>query len=504
MLATAAPPILIIGGGLTGAAVGRALCRNMPVDNIVVWEASEGIGGRFATERPTNGGACDTGAQYVTITDDLAVAEENAALYDELLGKGTLAPMAGRIEGTRAADGGGKNYVAPNGVSSIVSHLFSSCGLRPTCARSAVSLRRGKLAAGGGWEVRAADGHTQVFSGVVLTQPVPEMLSLLDSGEGGEWLDAPVADDISERLKRSDLTSLQYSSRYALSLFFPPSAASTFGAEIDWVARYISKEEDDALVYIGHDSAKRSGGGGGGGGGDAEGVVSLIAHTSVPYGIKQLKQGAAESDVLSDLTTRVKKLLPWLPEPQHVTLKAWGVSQVRSGPRGHQRLACEASPTSPCTPSHLTLHPIPPHLTSPALTPPALTSGALSSQSVRRRRVLAPAASGGGGGEAGGGGGGAGGAAAHPCGRRLLAPRFSLRRLRAVGRACGANDAPGAGPRQLSRSLAALYVNCLRLTNLRRNRAQISSFYAHCDYFEAQIEAGARFDSVAHSLDLRR
>ena len=231
----AAPPILIIGGGLTGAAVGRALCRSMPVDNIVVWEASEGIGGRFATERPMSGGACDTGAQYVTVTDDSAVAEENAALYEELLGKGTLAPMAGRIEGKRAADGGGKNYVAPNGLSSIVSHLFSSCELRPTCSRRAVSLRRGKLEAGGGWEVRAADGHTQVFSGVVLTQPVPEMLYLLDTGEAGEWLDAPA--EAADQLKRTDLTALQYSSRYALSLFFPPAAASTFGKEIDWVAR---------------------------------------------------------------------------------------------------------------------------------------------------------------------------------------------------------------------------------------------------------------------------
>ena len=114
-----------------------------------------------------------------------------------------------------------------------------------------------------------------------------------------------------------------------------PPLLSTHGSVLP-ASRYISKEEDDALVYIGHDSAKRSGGGdaaGGdaaGNGGDAgAGVVSLIAHTSVPYGIKQLKQGAPESSVLADLTNRLKRLLPWLPEPQQATLQAWAISQVR-------------------------------------------------------------------------------------------------------------------------------------------------------------------------------
>ena len=105
MLATP-PSILVVGGGLTGAAVCRALCRNIPADNLVVWEAADTIGGRFATERPTSGGACDTGAQYVTVTDNPEVAKEHASLYNELESKGTLLPMQGRIEGKRAADGG--------------------------------------------------------------------------------------------------------------------------------------------------------------------------------------------------------------------------------------------------------------------------------------------------------------------------------------------------------------------------------------------------------------
>jgi predicted NAD/FAD-dependent oxidoreductase len=280
------PTILVVGGGLTGAAVSRALCRSLPSDSVVVWEAASSIGGRFATERPTSGGACDTGAQYITITDDGAVASANAALYNELKADGTILPLSGRIQGGRAADGTGTNFVAPGGLSSVVAKLFSACGLAPECSRRALSLRRG---AKEGWEVATECGHTQRFDAVVLTQPVPDMVELLDggSGEAGKWLDAPGAS-----LARAQLSALQYSSRYALSLFFEPAAAATFDANIDWVARYIGKEEDDALVYLAHDSAKR------GGGTPATGEPgSLIAHTSVPYGIKNLKAGTPESDI---------------------------------------------------------------------------------------------------------------------------------------------------------------------------------------------------------------
>ena len=136
------PTILVVGGGLTGAAVGRALCRSLPSESVVVWEAANGIGGRFATERPTSGGACDTGAQYMTVTDDAAVASANSGLYDELKADGTIAPLVGRIQGGRAADGTGTNFVAPGGLSSVVAKLFSACGIMPECSRRAISLRR--------------------------------------------------------------------------------------------------------------------------------------------------------------------------------------------------------------------------------------------------------------------------------------------------------------------------------------------------------------------------
>ena len=130
---------------------------------------------------------------------------------------------------------------------------------------------------------------------------------------------------------------MQYSARYALTLFFPPAAAATFAAEVDWVSRYVAKEDDDALVYLCHDSAKRGGapGGapgdapGGGPGGAPPSLISLVAHTSVPYGIKTLQAGVSEAEVQRELLGRVRKLLPWLPEPASAVLRPWRTSQVR-------------------------------------------------------------------------------------------------------------------------------------------------------------------------------
>ena len=67
------PSVLVVGGGLTSAAVSRALRRQLSVESVTVWEALGSLGGRMHTERTSVLGAAglaDTGAQYVTVTDD--------------------------------------------------------------------------------------------------------------------------------------------------------------------------------------------------------------------------------------------------------------------------------------------------------------------------------------------------------------------------------------------------------------------------------------------------
>ena len=171
------PNVLVVGGGLTSAAVSRALRRQLPAESVTVWEALGTLGGRMHTERASvlgEAGLADTGAQYVTVTDDADAAAAHKPLYDLLLESGVLRPMNGRIEGKRSADGGGTNYIAPQGVASIVEHLFSSSELVPSLGRRAVGLRRtppeGSLR--GRWEVSSSDGHRQSFDGVVV-RPIP-------------------------------------------------------------------------------------------------------------------------------------------------------------------------------------------------------------------------------------------------------------------------------------------------------------------------------------------
>ena len=350
------PSILVVGAGLTGAAVSRALRRSLPAESIIVWEALGAVGGRMQTERVSvEGGAlglADTGAQYVTVTDDAAVATAHDPLYNALLDAGILTPMVGRIEGTRSADGGGKNYIAPAGVAAIVEHLFRVAGVRPVLGRRATGLYRAPPVAGGGvgsgggtpsprgrWEVSAADGTRQAFDGVVLTQPAPHMLSLLDAGDTAAWLpdatpDAPSAAASARRssqlsrsqLSREKLRAVEYSARYALTLFFPPSAAPLFGANLDWISKYVTKAEDDALVYLSVDWAKR--------GGAPTEAISLVAHSSVPYGVRMMAAGTSEAAVLAELRRRVYALLPWLPpNPSAEHLQPWPLSQVSAGLR---------------------------------------------------------------------------------------------------------------------------------------------------------------------------
>jgi len=304
----AGPAVLVVGGGLTAASAVRSLRRVLPAERILVWEASASLGGRFCTDDlalPSGTSAvADTGAQYVTSTD-----AADGPLYAELRDAGVLMPLAGRIRGSRAADGGGENFVAPRGLSSIVSHMFGACGVAPTCSRRAVGLRRG---ARGGWDVHAETGEATRADGVILTPPVPHTLALIDSGEARKWLDATPA--------RAALDSIEYSKRYALALAWPADTRPLFSASADYVSRYVDPDEDDAIVYVAIDSARRA---------DHVGPVSLTVHSSVPYGLRMMGSGADDAAVQADLLGRLNKLLPWLPPPAASTLRRWPISQVR-------------------------------------------------------------------------------------------------------------------------------------------------------------------------------
>merc|ERR1711871_1188440 len=79
------------------------------------------------------------------------------------------------------------------------------------------------------------------------------------------------------------LKQVQYSSRYAMGLYYPPEVWPVLEA-LPWAARYIRKEEDDVLVFISFESRKRGFSQEEGGPGPA-----VVLHSSVPWGLKHLE-----------------------------------------------------------------------------------------------------------------------------------------------------------------------------------------------------------------------
>ena len=53
---------------------------------------------------------------------------------------------------------------------------------------------------------------------------------------------------------------------------------------------------------------------------------SIVVHTSVPYGLKQLDENI--ENVESSIRSNLKKLLPFLPDPTSTKCQRWRFSQV--------------------------------------------------------------------------------------------------------------------------------------------------------------------------------
>ncbi|XP_059243250.1 renalase-like isoform X6 [Mustela nigripes] len=113
----------------------------------------------------------DLGAQYITCTPHYA--KQHQSFYDDLLALGILKPLTSPIEGMVMKEGD-CNFVAPQGVSSIIKHYLKESGA-DVCFRhrvTQVNLRNDK------WEVSKETGPPEQFDIVVLTMPVPRILQL--------------------------------------------------------------------------------------------------------------------------------------------------------------------------------------------------------------------------------------------------------------------------------------------------------------------------------------
>ncbi|XP_069652039.1 renalase isoform X2 [Haliaeetus albicilla] len=288
--------VLVVGAGLTGSAC-AALLRGAALGRVVVWDKARGAGGRMSTSRSARDAACiaDLGAQYITLETE--GAEPRRSFYEELLSHGILKPLTAPIEGMVVKEGS-CNYVAPQGMSSVVKYYLKQSGAdvfyeqHVTC----ISLRDGK------WEVSRKMGPPEQFDVVVLTMPVPQILQLQ-----GDIV------NIINGSQRQQLESASYSSRYALGLFYEA------GTQIDvpWAAQYIT--DNPCIRFISIDNKKRNIE-------SPEIGPSVVVHTTVTFGSEHLDSDPAEVQQL--ILNHLERIVPSLPKPASIKCQKWRYSQV--------------------------------------------------------------------------------------------------------------------------------------------------------------------------------
>ncbi|NXF93529.1 RNLS Renalase, partial [Eubucco bourcierii] len=217
--------------------------------------------------------------------------------YEELLSEGILQPLTAPVKGMVVKEGS-CNYMAPQGMSSVVKYYLKQSGADVFYEHhvTSISLRDGK------WEVSRKMGPLEQFDIVILTMPVPQILQL----------QGDIANLMSES-QRQQLEAVSYSSRYALGLFYEA------GRDIDvpWAMWYIS--DHPCLRFVALDSRKRNTE-------SPEVGPSVAVHTTVTFGSQQLDSDPAEVQHL--ILSHLEKLLPSLPKPASIKCHKWRYSQV--------------------------------------------------------------------------------------------------------------------------------------------------------------------------------
>ncbi|XP_054061507.1 renalase isoform X2 [Rissa tridactyla] len=288
--------VLVVGAGLSGGACAWLL-RGAAPGRVTVWDKARGAGGRMSTSRAAWDAACtaDLGAQYVT--RETKRAGRCCSFYEELLCHGILKPLTAPVEGMVAKEGS-CNYMAPQGISSVVKYYLNQSGAdvfyeqHVTC----ISLRDGK------WEVSRKTGPPEQFDIVILTMPVPQILQL----------QGDIVNIINESQKQQ-LESVSYSSRYALGLFYEAGTR----IDVPWAAQYIT--DNPCIRFISIDNKKRNIE-------SPEIGPSVVVHTTVAFGSEYLDSDPAEVQQL--ILSHLERIVPSLPKPASIKCQKWRYSQV--------------------------------------------------------------------------------------------------------------------------------------------------------------------------------
>ena len=299
---------MIIGAGATGGLSSSFLMESSSNLILNMWEKGRGGGGRMSTYRSgadsTVGAHVDMGGQYITrynsSTDNKSMENIKNKLFGELLRTETLIPFQGTIEGSPHSATPiatpTVHYVSASGINGVPKYFIerSKISVKYRTQLESVEIKDESIV------LTSSDGLVEEAESLILTLPVPQCLSLQGN------LFKNTSQDVLHNLR-----GVAYSSRYALGLFFSKPVPKT-----SWTGKYYN---DPIVRYMCWDSNKYSLK-------DDNEVSSLLVHSSVPFGLKELETD--KDRVKGMLLAAVKELLPDLPTPVHSYIIRWRYSQV--------------------------------------------------------------------------------------------------------------------------------------------------------------------------------
>ncbi|MDQ3567320.1 MAG: FAD-dependent oxidoreductase [Actinomycetota bacterium] len=169
-MAVEANSCVVVGAGISGLLAAHELQNSGW--RVTVLDKGRGVGGRMATRR-AGGGTFDHGAQFFTVR-----GERFEKLVEEWMETGAVREWTRGFaspDGEQSEDGHPR-YRGASGMTSIPKHLARDLDVHTSERAVEVNLRAG------GWEVTCESGRTASGAALLLTAPVPQSLTLAESG----------------------------------------------------------------------------------------------------------------------------------------------------------------------------------------------------------------------------------------------------------------------------------------------------------------------------------
>ncbi|KAL3670022.1 hypothetical protein V7S43_005393 [Phytophthora oleae] len=300
---------LIVGGGLTGAALARLLqeakLSRGYVSDVMVWDHNSILGGRvmarsFPKQRDVH---VDMGAQYWTPKSD-----RNDDFRQKLTQSGRLVPFAENEIADDPHKGTVKSHlVSPDGKGfrAMVEYLLEGTETKLSTHLESFQVLDDKRI-----QVTSNDGKEEVVDELVLTCPIPNVLSILKKSNTFH-----VAPEIMRALE-----GVTYSQRFAAAYVFDEKNAVPAVEELVWTAKYVPSDESDIIRFVCWDHRKKRA--------SDKSPPALIVHTSVAFGSTFIDDTRHNDEILAIITKALREVLPSLPAEHDARLHRWRISQV--------------------------------------------------------------------------------------------------------------------------------------------------------------------------------